>query len=209
MYLVVELLYYVFFITFHIAFASTLAKIFVFVTSPFSLLENLSNIYSTPAQGLFLNLAFLLVIIYASDMLYSKSKEIKKYFKSGEQIWIGIIASYLISPIFWYLYGLPSSGTSIIGVNLLTFAVICLILDIPARIKKLKKAIRIKNRRFTIGYSAVLALYALGFILIYLVYSAYGYRLTHLVGGIVGLVIFLAVIVIRFYKRCTKDNVRN
>jgi hypothetical protein len=50
-------------------------------------------------------------------------------------------------------------------------------------------------------HSLILILYVLAFILIYALYASYGYRLTHLIGGVIGLVIFISLLIIRAHKQ--------
>ncbi len=205
LYVSVSLLYYIYFVTLHIGFQGTLTKLFVTATSPFGPLENLSSIYTSTSQGILLNLIFLLAIIFFSEIIYHYSQNIKKYLHLPDHIVIGIIASYITALIFWYYVGTPSSGTSIVGVNLLTFSVLCLILDIPVRVMKLKNSLSSKTQRLIVVDSLILVLYLLAFILIYALYASYGYRLTHLVGGLVGLVIFIIMISIRHKQTKIKN----
>jgi hypothetical protein len=201
LYMSVSLFYYLYFVTLHIGLQGIATKLFVTITSPFGPLENLSNIYTSINQGLLLNLIFLLAIIFFSEIVYQYTKNIKKYLHLPENILIGIVASYITAIIFWYYTGTPSSGTSIVGVNLLTFSLLCIILDVPTKITQLKDSITSKNKRFYVIYSLTLVLYLLAFILIYALYASYGYRLTHLIGGIIGLILFIALVTFRFYNR--------
>lgn len=97
------------------------------------------------------------------------------------------------NPIFLLFTGYPVSGTSIVGVNLVTFTAICLALDVPYRIKLLKKTVSSRKRYLIVADSLMLVLYGLAFIGLYALYATYGYKSTHLVGGIIGLVMFLAL----------------
>ena len=176
-------------------------KIFVTITSPLSPLEDLSTIYTSTLQGLSLNLVFLLFVILLSEIIYSWSKNIKKYFRLPENIFVGIAASYLTALVFWYLSGFPSSGTSIIGLNLLTFSILCIILDLPLRVTNLKNNLLNQNKKVVLYHSLILLLYLLAFVLIYALYASYGYRLTHLIGGVIGLIIFISVLIMRSHKQ--------
>ena len=182
-------------------FQSLSTKIFIAVTSPLSPLEDLSNIYTSTVQSLSLNFVFLLFVILLSEIIYSWSTNIKKYLRLPENIFVGIAASYLTTLIFWYLSGFPSSGTSIIGLNLLTFSILCIILDLPSIITNLKHNLTNKNKKVVLYHSLILVLYVLTFILIYAIYASYGYRLTHLIGGVIGLIIFISVLVVRSHKQ--------
>ncbi len=207
-YLIVTISYYLYFVTFKLSLAGNLAKGFVLLTSPFSPLEDLLKIYSSTTQGLLLNWVFLLAVMFFAEFVYGYSKAAKKHFKLPEHILIGILATYITSIIFLFSTGYPASGTSIVGVNLVTFAAICLILDIPYRVKRLKKTVSSGNRYLIVADSLMLVLYGLAFIGLYTLYGAYGYRLTHLVGGIIGLLMFLILLVKKNNKRVQKGSNR-
>lgn len=94
--------------------------ILAFLTSPFNFKENLSDVYSSPQQGLVANLMIPVIIMFGSLVYYhflANSKRIRP-----ELIfWNSVFASYLVSILNWLFAGAPTIGTSIIGFSMIAF----------------------------------------------------------------------------------------
>ncbi len=101
--------------------------ILIFITSPFSALEDFSVSYGHFYVGLLLNFLPVFIMLAIMSYIYTKSNRLNRFLKPSDVFCIGIVSSYLTSAIYWFAFKIPSRGTSIIAITVLVYFLVYVI----------------------------------------------------------------------------------
>jgi hypothetical protein len=152
----------------------------VFLTSPFNVLETLSPVYNSVAQGLQENFEILVAVILIAEVFSRYSMvRLKPYLTIDWAFALGIAASYVTSALWWWHTGVPGSGTSIVAFSILLFLASAASLDVKRRMKDARTKAELK--RDYIWIAALVT--SFGFLPTYVVGNPH-YQL-HIVGALV------------------------
>ncbi len=116
--------------------ACTSSNLLTFLTSPVSLCENIY--YGTsPSANLYGNFVFFCVLITFVSFYIKYFKVDKKRIGILTVLLSAVLASYILSGLYWFDIGLPSEGTSIAAFSLLIFLGISFVQDLQD-VKKIR-----------------------------------------------------------------------
>ncbi len=161
------------------SYAQMISHSFVlFLTSPFNISYEMAN------NGVIYNYV-LVVAIYLLVEIYSRNIA---DLKGGVSLIrnaaiLSIVASYIVSALVWYLYGFPSSGTSILAFNMLLFSAFEtydseLIKRMSERTMNTRKALEIMSIVFVV-LVVILSL------LLYIYLNGNEFWYVHIIGGVI------------------------
>ena len=182
-------------------------NILIFITSPFSALEDFSSYYGNFLVGFSLNFLPVFIMLAIMSYMYTKRNKLNRFLKPSDIFCIGILSSYLTSAIYWFTFKIPSRGTSIIAITLLIYFLIYVItfdfrgLFTKKANKKYSKEVR--NR------AAYLMLFLLIMIILLTLVSYYSFvLLVHLIGLIISFALIAFLVLWREHYRFLLKNLR-
>ena len=182
-------------------------SILVFITSPFSALENFSTYYGNFWAGFLLNFLPIFTMLAIISYLYTKNNKLNRFLKPSYIFYVGIISSYLTSAIYWFVFKIPSRGTSIIAITLLIYFLIYAIsFDFKALlIKKAKERYSKKSREKLAYIIRLLFIIAIALTLA----SCYNFLLlVHMLGLIISFALIASTILLREHYQFLLRNFR-
>lgn len=152
-------LYYIWYFILH----NASNDLFLFLTSPFGPIENLSPIYSSLQVGFIWNGIEVGVALAILTFYFNTSfKGYKKYIGPYFVLLYSILASYITSAIIWILDSSPSTGTSIIGASSTIFIILMFTFGAIKAVRKSKIKFCVLCIFIIITLILLLAFYFLG-----------------------------------------------
>lgn len=140
------------FMTPYLAFGNNVMEL---VTSPFSILEDLSKNMLVMLENIASNLLYPTALIGISEFYYRFNKKRQ----AARMVWgFGVLSSYATSAVWWIVFGVPSTGTSIISIAFSLNLLYILYMVVNDRRKY--RALWNESRKFRVGL-AVFALFTL------------------------------------------------
>ncbi len=137
---------------------------FLFLTSPFGPIENLSSIYGGNAivgfiwNGIEVGVVLVILTFYFNTYFNGYKKHLNAYL-----IFLySVVATYITSAIIWCIQGSPSTGTSIIGASATAFIGFMLITDAIKALPKYKIRFLVFMFLFIFVMALILIFYFLG-----------------------------------------------
>ncbi len=175
----------------------TFGKIWVFLSSPFSDLEDYLPLYHGVLLGVAYNFLSVFILFSIAGFLYTKRNKLNSIVSPSIVLFIGVASSYTTSAINWFVNKEPSSGTSIIGITVAIYLIFYFFtFDFYSRIKT-KNKIRLKK-----GTIAYILRYLSEFAFLLYIFTFYSATSTHIYGGLIALLLLLSFMIIN------KNNLR-
>lgn len=176
----------------------------MFITSPFSALEDLAPSYGNVYVGFLLNFVPVFIMLAVASYIYPKNVRLKSLLRVSDIFVIGVASSYLLSAVYWFYFKIPSRGTSIIAITLLIYFLIYT-LTFDFRRLFIKKA-KANHSKRTKEISAYITLVLLLIIIFLILGSNYGPSLVHVIGGLISFSLIEFTILWREHYRIILSN---
>ena len=168
----------------------------IFITSPFSALEDFSTSYGSFWAGFLLNFLPVFVMLAIMSYIYTKNNGLNRFLKPSDVFCTGVASSYLTSAVYWLAFKTPSRGTSIIAITLLIyFLIYAITFDFKGLFSKKAKKKYSERERGGLAY-VTRFLFILAIILAFT--SMYNFLLLpHAIGLLISFAIIASIILLR------------